>query len=202
MPHAKTVSSVGSIVHSELHFFFWFFLCMQVSDERRKLEMYRSWCDLVDRNCVTVMDVASPLNIITGPDQRTLITQQVSNLPLQFVSEEGDVVRVVVSPYVFPGVQTYDVLLGVSSLKRGRMAVDLDTEARNKPVYPNDYHSIWTGIRDFLAKQQGYVTWSNRPPQPNNRNRPGPLAQMFASIGSQPHQAQVQAYQAQARGQP
>jgi hypothetical protein len=75
-------------------------------------------------------------------------------------------------------------------------------KARNKPVHPNDYRSIWTGIRDFLAKQQGYVTWSNRPPQPNNRNRPGPLAQMFASIGSQPHEAQVQAYQAQARGQP
>jgi hypothetical protein len=23
---------------------------MQVSDERRKLEMYRSWCDLVDKH--------------------------------------------------------------------------------------------------------------------------------------------------------
>jgi hypothetical protein len=84
------------------------------------------------------------------------------------------------------------LLAQVATQYNNNQARNAETARNNPEERHNEYRSVWTGVRDFLARQQAYVTWSNRPPQRNQGAAAGPLVRMFAAVGSQVHQDQLQ----------
>jgi hypothetical protein len=90
------------------------------------------------------------------------------------------------------------LLAQIATQFNDRQARNAATAGGNAHERPNEYRSVWTGVRDLLARQQAYATWYNRPPQRNQGATAGPLVQMLAAAGSQVHQAQLQAQGAHA----
>jgi hypothetical protein len=89
----------------------------------------RYYKSLLDRYPHLVVEEAQPpLSILTGQDARTMVYHRVPNVPIRFVTKDGQEVQFVFSLYVFPRASTYDILLGTAALKKCKITIDVSED--------------------------------------------------------------------------
>jgi hypothetical protein len=62
-------------------------------------------------------------------------------------------------PESFCNMSNIDLLAQVATQFNDRQARNAATARGNPRERPNEYRSVWTGVRDLPARQQAYVTW-------------------------------------------